>query len=361
MKFLVISLAGIGDTLFATPVIHELRASFPDAVIDALVLWPGSRDLLERNPHVSTVFQKNFFKQHKLATLKFLWTLRRRRYDVSINTHPQSRIHYLAVARLINARSRISHGYHRSPAVDRWFVNRSLPQDYSKHSVENNLALLPLLGVTPRQPPRDCELFLSPAESAWAGAFLARHELKARRRLGIHVGSGGTKNLALRRWPLEHYLSLIQRVTQNHPEVAILLFGGPQEEPDHARILAQSPPRQVFIVRSENIRQTAALLKSCDLFLSVDSSLMHLAAAMKVPKQFVLETPTFNKPNEPYQQSFCVIRNPQVAGRNLEYYLYDGHQIRGSREKIRRCMASITVESAYEKLQSSLVTSEELA
>ena len=168
MKFLVISLAGIGDTLFSTPLIQELRANFPDAVIDALVLWPGSRDVLERNPCLSTVFQKNLLEQHKLASLRFLWGLRRRRYDVSINTHPQSRIHYLLVARVINARTRISHGYHRCRGVDRLFINRSLPQDYGKHSVENNMALLPLLGLTPRQPYHDCELFLSPAEAAWA-------------------------------------------------------------------------------------------------------------------------------------------------------------------------------------------------
>jgi hypothetical protein len=47
MKILVISYAGIGDTLFATPLIHELRANFPDATIDALVRWRGAKDLLE--------------------------------------------------------------------------------------------------------------------------------------------------------------------------------------------------------------------------------------------------------------------------------------------------------------------------
>ena len=59
VKILVISLAGIGDTLFATPLIHELRANFPDATIDVLVMWAGSKDLLEHNPHVNRVFQKN--------------------------------------------------------------------------------------------------------------------------------------------------------------------------------------------------------------------------------------------------------------------------------------------------------------
>ena len=38
VKILVISMAGIGDTLLATPLIRELRANFPAAVIEALVL-----------------------------------------------------------------------------------------------------------------------------------------------------------------------------------------------------------------------------------------------------------------------------------------------------------------------------------
>src|ERR1035438_300928 len=92
MKILVISMAGIGDTLIATPLIRELRANFPDAVIDALAMWPGSKDLLENNPHVNRVFQKNLIKCGKLEALRFLWSLRRERYQLSINTHPQSRI-----------------------------------------------------------------------------------------------------------------------------------------------------------------------------------------------------------------------------------------------------------------------------
>jgi len=66
-------------------------------------------------------------------------------------------------------------------------------------------------------------------------------------RFGIHVGSGGTKNLALRRWPVDHYLSLIQRMNQNHPEVAILLFGGPEEEQAHEQILARTSHSHVLL------------------------------------------------------------------------------------------------------------------
>jgi len=86
------------------------------------------------------------------------------------------------------------------------------------------------------------------------------------------------------------------------------------------------------------------------MIISGDTSLMHLASAVKVLKQFVIETPTFYKPNHPYNQPFVMIPNPGVGGRNLEYYLYDGRPIQGTDEEIKRCMASVTVDSVYEAI-----------
>ena len=354
MNILVISLAGIGDTVFATPLIHELRANFPEATIDALVRWNGSKDLLEANPHLNSVHQKDFVTASKGESFKLLWQLRQRRYDFSFNTHPQSRVIYRAVARFINARVRVSHQYDNASGWDRLLVNRTLEQDYGKHAVENNLALLEAVGARRLLPGHQYEIFLSPAELQWAEGFIAGHNWAGRKRLGIHVGSGGTKNLALRRWPLDHYLDLLKELRQAHPELGVLLFGGPAEEKDHQIIQEQTSREQVLIAQTANLRQAAALLKHCDLFLSVDTNLMHLAAAMKVPNLLVIETPTWNKPIEPYGNPFTLIRNPAVAGRNLDYYRYDGRGIRGSPAELRRCMASVTVQSVYEALDQLL-------
>jgi ADP-heptose:LPS heptosyltransferase len=87
-------------------------------------------------------------------------------------------------------------------------------------------------------------------------------------------------------------------------------------------------------------------MQQCTAFLSVDTALMHLAAAVKVP-QIVIEAPTFNKTNEPYGNAFTLVKNPAIAGRNLEYYRYDGRGIRGTREELVRCMESVSVESVY--------------
>jgi ADP-heptose:LPS heptosyltransferase len=347
MKILVISMAGIGDTLLATPLIHELRANFPGATIDALVLWAGSRDLLEHNPHLNRVHQKNLIKAGKLEAFRFLWSLRRERYDVSINTHPQSRMHYRIAARIAGAPIRISHEYECFGWLDRKLVNKILLQDYSRHSIENNFDVLPLLGGKVKLPSHAIEIFLSPDEEKWADEFLAKNKLAGQKILGVHVGSGGTKNLPLKRWPLKNHAGLIRRLNKERPDIRVLLFGGPEETKDHQVVLAQSNRDLTLEAKTQNLRQTAALMKRCGAFLSVDTALMHIAAAVKTPNQIVIEAPTLNATNLPYGNPFTLVKNPVIAGRNLDYYRYDGGDIKGTREELLACMASVRVEDVF--------------
>jgi ADP-heptose:LPS heptosyltransferase len=118
--------------------------------------------------------------------------------------------------------------------------------------------------------------------------------------------------------------------------------------------LADSKSGQVFHPQTKSLRQAAALVKKCYAFLSVDTALMHVAAAMKMPKQVVIETPTWNKPIQPYNNPFLLVKNPAVGGRNLEYYRYDGRGIKGTDEELIRCMESLSVEAVFEVLREAL-------
>jgi len=356
MKILVISLAGIGDTLFATPLIHELRANFPDATIDVVTKEAGARDLLESNPHINRVFYKNLMKCGGSETLRFLWSLRSERYQFSINTHPQSRMHYRVAAFVAGAPTRISHEYECFNWIDRRLVNAMLPQDYARHAVENNLAFLPLLGAREKLPAHALEIFLTPEEQKWADDFLVESKLAGKKWLGIHVGSGGTKNLALRRWPLENYIELARRLRQSQPDLGVLFFGGPEEKAGHEIIHAQLA--EAIFPPTKNLRQAAALISRCSAFLSVDTALMNIAAAMQARGQIVIETPTWNKPIEPYANPFTLVTNPAVAGRGLVFYRYDGGYIKGTREDLRRCMASVTVDEVHATVVGVLAKSD---
>jgi heptosyltransferase-2 len=354
MRILVIAMAGIGDAILATPLIHELRANYPEARIDALVLWAGSKDILEGNPHLNGVYQKNLLKHRRFESLKFLLGVRKNRYQISINTHPQSRRHYRLIARIIGAPIRLSHVYESFALPDRFLVNRTLAQDYGRHSVELNLAALEVLHKKPLLPTHRLEVFLSPEDNAWAEGFVTGHRLAGRKILGIHAGSGGTKNLALKRWPLPQYLQLLGKLRQSWPELAILLFGGPDEDADLEQMLAAGAPPLTVRVRSQNLRQAGALMKRCTTFLSVDTALMHVAAAVNAPRQIVIEAFTLNKTNEPYGNPFTLVPNPGLAGRNLDFYRYDGLGIKGTNEELTRLMSSVSVESVLAAITEQL-------
>ena len=85
-RILVLSLSGIGDTLMATPMLHELRLQYPSATLDVLVLWAGAAQVLRGNPHVREVIQHDFLKASQASSAARCLELRGRRYDLSINT-----------------------------------------------------------------------------------------------------------------------------------------------------------------------------------------------------------------------------------------------------------------------------------
>jgi ADP-heptose:LPS heptosyltransferase len=354
MKILVISLAGIGDTLLATPLLRVLRERYPEATIDVAVMWPGARDILQGNPHVNTVFFQNLIKEKLTSNLRFIGELRKRQYDLSINTYPQSKREYRVIARMIGARLRLSHRHESSTWVDSLLVNREIAQDYTVHCVQNNLNLLRLIDQQLPQAPIDCELFFTPEELRWAEDWVRRPEVQGKKLVAVQAGSGKTKNLILKRWPVENYINLLRQLVVAHAEIQVVLFGGPEEQEDNEQILEAVQHPRLVLAKSRSIKEAAALLRKCDVFLSVDNAFMHLAAAMKVPEQVVIESPTFNKTIEPWLRPFRLVPNPMVAGRNLEYYLYDGKDIKGSREHLLACMRSITPEMVLKTVEEAL-------
>ncbi len=352
-RILVIALSGIGDTLIATPFIRELRHHFPEAEIEALVLWPGARQILEGNPHLNSVHQHDFLRRSKRETILFIAQMRRRKYDLSVNVHTQGRREYRFVARAISARRRLSHAYENHGPLDEWLMTDSLPQDYSVHSAVNNNRFLELLGLEPHIAHPTYQLFLTREEESFATDFIGAEKLGEGRLLGVHVGSGGTKNLALRRWPVDHYRRLFVEIQKRLPEVRIVLFGGPEEQAVHQELI-QAIPSGLYLAKTPTLRKAAALVQRCHAFLSVDTVFMHLAAAVAVPRQVVIETPTVNPPILPLRSDWKLVPNPAVGGRNLDYYRYDGRPIAGTAEEIKALMRSVKVEAVLEEVMEAL-------
>jgi ADP-heptose:LPS heptosyltransferase len=136
-------------------------------------------------------------------------------------------------------------------------------------------------------------------------------------------------------------------LNEERPDIRVLLFGGPEEAQDHQVILAQANSELTQEAKTKNLRETATLMKRCNAFLSVDTALMHIAVALKVPNQIVIEGPTLNATNWPFGNSFTLVKNPVVNGRGLDFYRYDGGDIKGTRDELIACMASVKVQDVF--------------
>jgi ADP-heptose:LPS heptosyltransferase len=206
---------------------------------------------------------------------------------------------------------------------------------------------LGLIGIQPKLGAHAYELYFRKDEQEKAASLASELGLAGKKWLGIHVGSGGTKNLALRRWPVGHYAELLQRLKARLPGVPVVLFGGPGEREAHEAL--RGVVGNGFIEpQTRNLRSAAALLSHAWGFLSVDTVFMHLAAAVRVPHQMVIETPTLNPPVCPLRDTWTMIPNPEVKGRHLDFYRYDGRSIAGTPEELQRMMASVSVDSVVE-------------
>lgn len=309
-KILIVCLGGAGDTLMATPLLRELKRVYPNAALDVLTMQGAvARDVLRGNPSVSNVWHMDFMHVSWLRSLTFCLKLRKRRYDVSFTVMPQNRLEYNVITRLIGARQRIGFKFLiPCGALGGLLLTKQIPEQ-KIHLVENNLRLLSEgLGFPVSGKPEGLVLAVPEESFQCSENFISDSGLKGKRLIGLHPGSGTTKNLALRRWAPGKWAELC-KLLGDDPEVRLVLFGSPDEAKLRREIIEKSGCEDGVIVEAPcgSILDTAALLKQMDAVVCCDTLLTHIAAALKVP-QVVIMGPTPHWSVAPYNAPHRIVR-----------------------------------------------------
>jgi heptosyltransferase-2 len=111
----------------------------------------------------------------------------------------------------------------------------------------------------------------------------------ATRIVGVNTGGGG--RWQFKKWTLEGYIHCINLIKAQHPEVGILLLGGPEEVDLNQRILKAVDGKVVDGGCHNSLLQFAALVQAVDVLLTSDSLAMHIGVALAKPT-VVLVGPT---------------------------------------------------------------------
>jgi heptosyltransferase-2 len=170
------------------------------------------------------------------------------------------------------------------------------------------------------------------------------------RELGIEsdeplVGfSPGAVGSVLKRWYPERFAELAVRIREAYPG-KVLLFGSPDEQKLGDEICRMAAdPGVVNLAGHTSLEEAIALIGLCGMFVTNDSGLMHVAAALDVPLVCIFG-PTGPGRTAPWSQRSVLVRDEGVDCYGCKMRKCDhGH----------KCMDLVTVEQVYQGVQEGV-------
>jgi lipopolysaccharide heptosyltransferase II len=273
---LILALQGIGNTLLAFPMIKELRTHFPKSHITAVVADKGAYELLQTNKDVTRVVLTDLVPRNLFKTIK---RIRDNKYDITIATFPPGlRNDFL----MFFVRSEIKIGVSDERLIGRltaYVYNRKNRPSYRMHDKDENLSLIQYLGIEADYSSVPI-LDISEADNQYASKYLEANSVDQNELLiGMQPGSGN--DMLCKRWPAENFAKLADILISKY-KAKIVFFGGGDNKTLLSSI-ASLMMRKPLIICGEKLLRTSAIIRECNIFISNDSGLAHIAAAVGVP------------------------------------------------------------------------------
>jgi ADP-heptose:LPS heptosyltransferase len=271
-RILVIKLDAAGDVLRTTSILPALKKGKPGVSI----WWMtenSSKPLLEKNPFIDVLLSADGAYSGLLAASAFA-----RAYNFDMSRKAAS------LLQLANGAVKKGFGLSAEGAVvplekasEEWFemgifdqVKRANSKTYQEHLFK--IAGLDFKGEKP-------QLVLADEEKRFALEFAKKNKLtRFEKIVGFNIGAGG--RWPMKRWRLGGFEWLAKKLKKKHPEVGILLYGGPEER-DEMTTLARKLKGACIPTGTENtLRQFASLVNLCDLLVTGDTLALHVAVAL---------------------------------------------------------------------------------
>ena len=281
-RVLAIKLWGLGNVAMIVPVLDALRRGAPGVEIDFLT-FDANRALLLRSGVVERVLALEVGSWTALA--RSAWTafraLRAGGYDLAIDFEQFAKLPAI-VAWLSGAPLRI--GFVTDGQRRDWLYTTRVVYGDGEHMRQIFLRLLRPLGIeVPLRAPR---FSVEDAERGRVAELLASHGVGRDRFpvVALHVGCApSSTGVPLKRWPIASFAALADALARRH--AAAIVFTGQGEEERGLVGQARAAMGEPAIDACDRLGfgELVALLERCDLVVSNDTSVMHLASALGTP------------------------------------------------------------------------------
>ena len=344
-RVLAIKFYGLGNIAMVLPVVQALREALPESEVDFLTL-EENRPLLERSGLVARTIGVSVggYRTFLPSLWRAIRTLRARRYDLVVDFEQFVKLSAI-VAFVSGAPERI--GFNTDGQRRGWLYTVRVVYTDSDHTSRIFMRLLRPLGIV--DPPRPVGIATTPAEAERIEELLAAQGVAADHFpvIAVHVGSGDNfYRIPLKRWPTGNFARLGDALVERYGATVVLTGKGPEERGlvDATRAAMRHPA--IDACDRLSVPELLALLARCHLVVANDTSVMHLAAAVRTPVVafFGPTAPLHYGPGNPedlvfYKDLYC---SPCLTNYNLKV----------SRCVDPVCIRTITVEEVLAGIES---------
>jgi len=290
-KILIVVLSGLGNMILFHTVIKKLKEAYSWTAIDLMTEQFIVKTLFEDSGFINKYW---YWKDNVRSRLKLLADIRKENYDILITTFESGGWKLAVFSKLTGIPVTI--GYKKNRWYDSLYRIR-IPIDLSNHEIINHFKILEVMSISSGN--LKIELGFKSAKYT----YLEKHLNNSKVKICIHAGS--SDNLAQKRWCLEKFIKVAERLFYDHG-AQIFFIGGDNEVEMTMEIEEKAKfPVSVLIGKLE-LWETAYIIERCDLLISNDSGLMHLGAALGRPVLSIFG-PTDIVKNHPWSEKAVVV------------------------------------------------------
>jgi heptosyltransferase II len=267
----------VGDAVMSMPAFEAVRENFPESHVTVLAR-PWVAPLYESHPAANEVipYKRGYgYWEDSSEFFRVIRILRALHFDMAVLF--QNAFEAALIARLAGIKIRVGYntdgrGFLLSHSVVRGKEVLKL------HQVEYYLTFLRALGWD--APTRDPALRASPESVGRSKSLLSSKGIEDHDWL-VGLSPGAAYGPA-KRWPVERFAAIGDRAIREWG-AKVVLIGTEKEKELGDTLISAAAPGAVNLCGMTGLGDALALIKRCQLFVSNDSGLMHVAAALKVP------------------------------------------------------------------------------
>ena len=320
-----------------TPAVRAIRQRFPSTHI-SLLAKPWVVPVFESSKHIDQLLIYDDNGRHKgiLGKFRLARDLKKYHFDAAILL--QNAFEAALITFLADIPIRI--GYDTD--VRQLFLTHAVSctnEIKKKHQTGYYLNIIRGLGM--KEDNRELYLRLNQRDRFQSEKILLDQQLSLDDKI-VGINPGATYGPA-KQWPFDRYARLADKI-QTFTKAHIIIFGGPNDRNLGKKISQKMQYRPIDLSGKTSLGEAMALIERCDLFITNDSGLMHVAAALDVPLIAVFGS-TNSITTGPLSQNSRIVQVPLECSPCLRPECPKGHL---------NCMDQISVEMVFNVVKDML-------